>query len=533
LPKGYVALVLHAHLPYVRHPEHEDFHEERWLFEAISETYIPLISVFRRLMEEGSGFKLTLSLTPPLLSMLNDPLLQERYIKYLQKLILLTEKEMERTSGQPDLYHLAEMYRMKYESDLRIFRDRYQCNLISAFKEFSRRGNLELMTCPATHGLLPLMNVTPGSIRAQILIGAETHARLLGSQPRGIWLPECGYSPEIEGFLKEAGIRYFITETHGVLYANPRPVFGTYSPIVTRNGLVVFGRDMESSRQVWSAAEGYPGDPDYRDFYRDIGYDLEYDYVRDFISSEGNRTYTGIKYYRITGRTDQKEPYDPGRAAAKAGLHADDFKKKRERQIEYAADFMNRPPLIVCPYDAELFGHWWHEGPQWIYALMNRVSRDSSILGFTTLGEYVDQYPVMQIASPCPSTWGSKGYNEVWLNHSNDWIYRHLHKASRRMSELADRFGEAEDIRKAALNQAARELLLAQSSDWAFIMKTGTLSRYAEMRTRDHISHFNRLYHDILADTIDCRWLKELESRDNIFPDLDYRVYGSRNSHAV
>jgi 1,4-alpha-glucan branching enzyme len=530
LAQGYVAIVLHAHLPYVRHPEREDILEERWLYEAISETYIPLINCFQMLINENVDFKITMSLTPPLMTMLSDSLLQNRYIRYLEKLIELSEKEVERTKNQPEFNCLAETYNEKYKSDLNLFKNKYNSNIITAFKEFQDLGKLELIACAATHGYLPLMEVTPEAIRAQIAVGVKTYERYFGKRPQGIWLPECGYIPAVEKALRENGIEYIITESHGILYANPRPVFGTYAPIVTQNGIVAFGRDIESSKQVWSSTEGYPGDFDYREFYRDIGYDLDYDYIKDYTLNDGNRIQTGIKYYRITGKTNDKQPYNPKLARDKADKHAENFMLNRGKQIEHLSGIMRRPSIVVCPYDAELFGHWWFEGPYWLYMLCKKIYYNQNTFKLISLNEYISQNPIMQVSTPCSSSWGYKGYNEVWLNESNDWIYKHLYKATERMIELANENQFAEGLRIDALNQAARELLLAQSSDWAFIMKTGTTVQYAVRRTKDHIGRFTRLYHDIKADTIDELWLKDIQFKDNIFPEIDFRVYSSTNT---
>ena len=527
LTKGYVAIVLHAHLPYVHHPEHEHFLEERWLFEAISESYIPLLNAFEALTAEDVDYRITMSITPTLLAMLSDSMLQNRYIKYVEKLIELSSKEIERTKLQPEYNRLALMYNSKYENDLFIFRDKYSGNLIAAFKKLQDSGKLEVIASAATHGFLPLLTVPEESIKAQISIGVKSYERHFGRKPRGMWLPECGYTPLLENALKENGIEYFITESHGILFANPRPVFGTFAPIATPNGIVAFGRDIESSKQVWSSKEGYPGDYDYRDFYRDAGYDLDYDYIRDYISGDGQRISTGIKYYRITGKTDDKQPYDPDRAREKAEIHAGNFMFNREKQIEYLSCQMDRPPIVVCPYDAELFGHWWFEGPHWLYVLMKKIFFDQSTFKLATLSEYISDNPVMQVSSPCPSTWGYMGYNEIWLNSANDWIYRYLHKSAEMMVELANENTFATGLRREALNQAARELLLAQSSDWAFIMKTGTMVQYAEKRTKDHISRFSRLYHDIKENTIDEGWLKNVRHMDDIFPEIDYSIYAS------
>lgn len=527
MEKGYLALVLHAHLPYVRHPEYENFLEENWLYEAITETYVPLIEVFEGLVRDGVDFKITMSISPTLAAMLTDPLLQQRYVWHIEKLIELSEKEVHRTRQQPEINRTSVMYRDKFRSARHTFVDKYGMNLLWAFKGFQDIGNLEIVTCGATHGFLPLMENVPKAARAQIIIAAEEYKRNFGKAPRGIWLPECGYFPGVDEYIKEAGIGYFFTDTHGILHASPKPKYGVFAPILCKSGIAAFGRDQESSKQVWSSEEGYPGDYYYREFYRDIGFDLDMDYISPYIHDNGIRINTGIKYYRITGEGfGHKEPYDHRRAMEKAAEHAGNFMFNREKQAEYLYDAMGgRRPVIVSPYDAELFGHWWYEGPDFINYLARKIYRDQKTIKMITPSEYFDIYPVNQVSTPSLSSWGHKGYSEVWLEGSNDWIYRHLHKAAERMIELAGRFPDAEGLLKRALNQAARELLLLQSSDWAFIMKTGTMVEYAVKRTKSHIYRFNRLYEEIMESRIDEGYLKELELKDNIFPEIDYRVY--------
>lgn len=523
--KGYLALVLHAHLPYVRHPEHEDFLEEDWFFEAITETYIPLIEIFDRLTEEGINFRITMSLTPSLLSMMSDPLLQYRYLRHLNKLIDLAGREIARTRWTPEYHELALMYHWKFSRARQIFLERYDSRLIDAFRRHQDSGSLEIITCGATHGFMPLMP-NKNAARAQVRIAAAHYEKHLGRRPRGIWLAECGYAPGVDELLKESGINYFFTDTHGVLFGSPRPRYGVFAPVYCPSTAVAaFGRDKESSKQVWSAKEGYPGDFEYRDFYRDIGFDLDYDYIRPYLHPDGNRIHLGIKYHRITGPSDSKEPYRPSLAREKAAVHAGNFMFNREKQVEHLSGLLGIRPLIVSPYDAELFGHWWYEGPEWIEFLLRKLHFDQDTIIPITPSEYLERHPRLQAVQPSMSSWGYRGYNEVWLEGSNDWIYPHLHIMSDRMVELASRFRDADDILRRALNQAARELLLAQSSDWAFIMKTGTMVEYAHKRTKDHIGRFDRLYNDILSSNINDQWLKEVESRDNIFPDLDYRVY--------
>lgn len=523
--QGYLALVLHGHLPYVRHPEHDEFLEEDWLFEAITETYIPLINVFDGLLDDGADFRITLSMTPTLIAMLTDPLLQERYLRHISRLVDLAEQEIERTKHQPEFNPLARMYQDLFRSAQHVFDVKYGRNLVGAFRKFQDLGKVEIVTCAATHGFLPLM-LNRNAIRAQVLTAVAQHEKHLGKRPRGIWLPECGYVEGLDEILKEAGIRYFFMDSHGIFHATPRPRYGVYAPLYCRSGVAAFGRDIESSKQVWSSIEGYPGDYDYREFYRDVGFDLDYNYVRPYLHRDGARVNVGIKYYRITGPTNSKEPYIRRRALEKSAEHAGNFLFNREKQVEWLAGmFEGRKPVIVAPYDAELFGHWWFEGPDWINYLIRKTVRDQKTIRLITPTEYLRENPQCQVGTPSQSSWGYKGYGEVWLEGSNDWIYRHLHKAAERMVELSRRFPAAEGVLLRALNQAGRELMLAQSSDWAFVMKTGSHVEYAVKRTREHLLRFTRLYDDILGSRIDEGWLGDIEYKDNLFPDIDYRVY--------
>ncbi len=525
MPQGYLALVLHAHLPYVRHPEHERFLEEEWLYEAITETYIPLIKAFDSLIRDGVDFRITMSLTPTLLSMLTDGLLQDRYVKHIDRLIQLSGKEIERTRGDARFHGLACMYHDLFKEARHIFCDRYGRDLTRAFRDVAATGKLEIITCGATHGFLPLMEIQREAARAQIRVAVETHKRILGVAPRGIWLPECGYAPGVDEILKECGIQYFIVDTHAIIFGTPRPTFGVFAPVYCRSGVAAFGRDLESSKSVWSAEEGYPGDAVYREFYRDIGFDLDYDYVRPYLNGDGSRIHTGIKYYRITGHNG-KEPYVPEWADAKADAHAGNFLFNRVEQAKYLHGLMGQEPLIVSPYDAELYGHWWFEGPRWLEKLLRKIHAQD-LIKTTTPPEYLAMRPRNQVLQPTFSSWGYNGYAEVWLNGSNDWIYRHLHKASERMIEAANRNPSADGLRLRALNQMARELLLAQSSDWAFIMKTGTHTSYAVNRTKDHLHRFTELWDEVNKNSIDSRKLEGIESIDNLFPTIDYRVYAS------
>ena len=526
--KGALAIVLHAHLPYVRHPEYPDFLEEDWLYEAITETYLPILDMMDRLSGEGVPFRITMTLTPPLVGMLRDELLMSRYHRRLDQLCELTDKEVERTKGDDRFHRTAVHYRDHHYHLRRLFHDRYRRDLVGAFKRLQDSGVLEIITCCATHGFLPLM-IHPEAIRAQIQVAASHYRIHFGRDPRGIWLAECGYAPGLDRYLADENIRFFFVDSHALEHAVPRARRGVYAPVYTPSGVAAFARDPESSMQVWSADYGYPGDAAYREFYRDIGYDLDYDYMRPWLQATGERKNVGIKYHRITGKMSlaDKQPYDWDAARAKAEQHAANFLFNRTKQVEHLAEsFGSGPvPIVVSPYDAELYGHWWFEGPVFLEHLIRKAAYDQDVVKLMSPVDYIDEYPEQQLSQPPLSSWGAGGYAAVWLDESNDWMYRYLHKASERMIELARQFPDASGVERRALNQAARELLLAQASDWAFIVKTGTMVEYAVRRTKEHVLRFTKLYEQLKAHQVDEGWLGTVEARDNLFPEIDYRVY--------
>lgn len=528
MPEGYFCLVLHAHLPFVRHPEFEDSFEERWLFEAITESYIPLLRVMEGWERDGVDFRLTLSLSPPLISMLRDPLLQTRYLQHLDRLIELAESEVTRTRWIPDLQLSALHYHQSFQNCRDIFENKYHRNLIQAFAHFQNTGNLQILASSATHAFLPLMQHQYAAVRAQVKLGVDCYTEAFGQPPSGFWNAECGYYPGLDLLLSQAQLKLFFLDAHGLLQASHRPRYGIFAPVYCPSRVAAFGRDVETSRAVWNAEVGYPSDPLYRDFYRDLGFDAEFDYISPYLHESGRRVATGIKYHRITGRVPlgKKEPYNLDAAHKRAEEHADDFTANRLRQVRRLGELMDRPPLVVSPYDAELFGHWWYEGPVFLDHVMRRLCAAKDLVEPINPSEYLARYPENQMVSPVYSSWGEGGYAEVWLNPSNDWIYRYLHAAADRMIESARRYrGTTQELIRRTLNQMARELLLAQSSDWAFIMKMGTVVDYAVNRTKEHLENFNTLYEQIAAGHIDNETLARLEMRHNIFPAIEFEIY--------
>ena len=459
MPDGYQCIVLHAHLPYIRHPECASFLEENWLFEAITESYIPLLQVLDRLRAADFRDCLTLSLSPTLMTMLRDPLLQARYLAHMGKLRRLAQLEVQRTRDDPDFAPLTRLYLDRLDAATDLFETRCNRDLLTAFGQLQAHGVIELITTTATHGYLPLLRAEPSAVRAQLLVGAQTFQDMLGVAARGVWLPECGYYPGLEGLVEEAGYNYFFVDSHGILNATPRPYYGLSAPLACPNGVAAFGRDPESSRQVWSRDEGYPGDGYYRDFYRDIGFDLDFNYIKPFILDGHTRIHTGFKYYRITGPGEHKLPYQPAMATERATAHAQHF-VSRSRQMVAAGTRPQLTPLLVSPYDAELFGHWWFEGPQWLEAVVRLMAEQAQALALTTPSAYLLQHGKLQTATPSASSWGEGGYNAYWLNPGNDWIYPHLHDAARRMNALSRQHGDA--LPGSWIYRALQRLLLSR-----------------------------------------------------------------------
>jgi 1,4-alpha-glucan branching enzyme len=541
---GSLALILHAHLPFVRHPEHEHFLEEDWFFEAITECYIPLVRMMRRLMDDQVPFKLTMSITATLCAMLQDKLLCERYVRHLELLIDLAAREQKRNRKEPQLRELADFYFKVFRETRRFFVDECKCDLLTSFRQLRENGGLEIIASAATHGLLPLLlQQSREAARAQVLIGRDIYGDLFGVAAAGFWLPECAFAPGLESILKEANIRWFVLDTHGLLFAKPRPRRSIFAPCYTPDGPAAFARDDGSSRQVWSAHGGYPGNPVYREFYRDAGFDLPLEHLGPV--AHGTRKFSGVKYHRITGPGEQKELYDPAAAEEVAEAQAIHFLEERRRQIREATG-AGFDPIVVVPFDAELFGHWWFEGPRFLEFLIRQAANEKDF-HLSTPSEYLVANPTQQISEPATSTWGENGYFEVWLNPDNAWIYPHLHVAARKMTEFAKLFsaeptlgnsplhmqqkiapgGEvpASQLIDRVLKQLARELLLAQSSDWAFLMKSGTAREYATERTTDHLGRFNRLRDQLAMNNVNEEFLRECELRDNLFPNVNWRYY--------
>ncbi len=535
MPKGHLAIVLHAHLPYVRHPEHENFLEELWFYEAMAETYIPLLRVLSRLEDDGVGYRLLLGLSPTLVSMMEDRLLAERFSRHLAKTVRLADRVRASQPAGSERRRLAEFHGDFYRDALFWFEEKCRRRVAAAFADLARLGNLDIITCGATHGFLPILRQNPAAVRAQLLAARDYHRSVFGQRPEGIWLPECAYYPGLEKLLAEAGYAYTFLDTHGVMNADRAPRRGVYAPVCCREGVAFFGRDPETGHQVWSAEQGYPGHPDYREFYRDLGFELPEAELSEFIVAGHIRVNTGLKFNRITSRQGgEKAPYNPDAARERAARHAEHFLENRVRQAERLAPAMDgRPPLIVAPYDAELFGHWWFEGPQFLDYVFRKMHYDQDTVKCRTPAEYLRLFPENQFANPAGSSWGGDGTYEFWVNAANQDVIPPLHQAADRLSGVIENLpakGEFESTREEGVaRQMLRELMLAQASDWPFIMRTGTSPEYAKKRIRDHLDRFWALDAMLREGRIDEKIFAAIRQADNIFPDCDLGWYGGRD----
>lgn len=503
----------------MRHAELDECLEERWLFEAITECYLPLLSVCERLIADNIAPRITFSLSPTLLEMLGDELLRDRYQAHLENTLTLCDKECDRTRKDPVFAPLAEYYRTKLTELHHRYTAVYQRDLCAAFVRLKTHG-VELISTCATHAFLPLLADFPEAVKRQITLGIKAFEAHTASKPAGFWLPECAYYEGLDELLAEKKLPYTILDTHGIEGAEPPPPHGTYAPIRTHRGTCYFGRDPASARQVWSSQSGYPGDYEYREFYKDIGHDLPLDYLAPHLIDGKIRTDTGLKYYRTSGSNKEKEPYDPAAALLKAQHHARDFVSKKHKQAESLKDTTDSPAFIA-PFDTELFGHWWYEGPQWLEAVCRLCAKDDK-LKLSTPSEIITATQPIHEAQPATSTWGEAGFNRYWLNADNDWVQPQIAAITEKTERLLKQLktGSTDHLHKRAILQALRNTLLAQASDWAFLLHSHTAPHYAEKRLRDHIARVYNLDTQLQKNHIDKETLVALELLDPIFASL-------------
>ncbi|MCC6646632.1 MAG: DUF1957 domain-containing protein [Polyangiaceae bacterium] len=518
---GAFALVLHTHLPYVRHPEHERPIEERWLHEALIECYLPLLDALDRLDSDGVRVRATMSLTAPLAEMLRDDLLRARFDDHLARLDRFAARVAARRA-YPAEFDAALGHARGALIAARARWDRIGGDVVGALVGHARRGSLQLLASSATHAFLPGLLPRRPSLRAQLRLGVAAFERQTGLSARGLWLPECGYDPGFDGELAAAGVRMTIVDGHALLRASRRPPFGVHAPVLSPSGVAFFGRDDASSRQVWAREVGYPGALCYRDFYRDAGFDLDEALLDDQLGPFGVRLMSGLKLHRITERGPRKLHYIPDIARGQAARDAAHFVGARRAQLGDLAATLPVRPLVVAPYDTELFGHWWAEGPWFLEAVFRELAAARDVEP-VTLQDALAGRPALAECTPSASSWGKGGYGEVWLDGESSELWRHVHHASREVERLVATHRRAEGLPGRALDLAVRELLLLQSSDFPFILHTGGMVEYARARVRSHVARVWRLSGIVTGERPqpdDERWVEDVDARDAFLRDL-------------
>ncbi|MDI7247079.1 MAG: DUF1957 domain-containing protein [Bacillota bacterium] len=574
---GSFVFVLHSHLPYCRKAGVWPFGEE-WVFEAMAETYIPLLDIVSDLVARGVPARLTVGLTPVLLDQLQDPYMLFRFDEYVETKIAAAEGDIARFEAESEgrLRDLARFYRDRYEKVRTSFHERYRRDLVSAFRRLQDEGHIELVAGAATHAYLPLL-ARESSVCAQVKVGCDTYERCFGRKPMGIWLPECGYRPRdssrsepgsafgragMDGVLGAMGIRHFFVDAHAIQGGTPvgmygagfpqrqpppryvpsRPGFTTYLPYsLPGSGIAVLGRNERTALQVWSSEWGYPGDGNYREFHK-----------RDSIS--------GFRYWKVTSRLvdlGSKEVYQHEAALARAREHADHFVGLVERLLGDFHRDTGKHGIIVAPFDVELFGHWWMEGLDWLRWAIEGLARSENV-DLTTAAGYLENHPPSGRIDLVESSWGMGGGHYIWDNEATGWMWDEVHASEGEMERIAAMVACADDgpvrpprpdgdfsawtpdgaprsFRERILRQAAREALLLQSSDWPFLVTTDQAADYASRRFLEHRHRFTRLLDALQqgdATPEAMRYLEEIEAIDALFPDIDPAAFSVKQGSA-
>jgi 1,4-alpha-glucan branching enzyme len=521
-----VSIVLNAHLPFVRHADTAGTSEERWFFKSLSETYLPLLQVFDRLDGDHIPFRLGMVLSPTLCHMLKDEALIGRYLEYVDRRIEFGLEEIRRTGGEPELNRLARLFYDETVDRRVLFTERYGGNILKALDYYQKKGRLELLTTAATYAFLPLYASYPEALQAQIEVAIASHRAEFGRNSQGFWLPELGWAAPLDEYLRSYNFSYTMVDTHGLILGNPGAERGCFYPVRTSGGIFVLARDFYAQGDIDSKERGYRFCPCYRDYYADVGYELPVELVKPFLGTGGVRAQTGYKYWAAGLPGSQKQLYDPRRASEKALEHARSFLEARLSRLVLAGECMEETAVSLCAFNADTFGRFWYEGPQFIEALF-RLGTAEGKIRFMTPAEYLYKQNLgsLQTVAPEFSSWGTNGYAEMWLDAANDWMYPPGIRSLERMIELAERFPNDSGLKERALNQAAREILLVQASDWPRMLYEQESPQYARSQIEMALRNFTTIYESLGSNYISTEWLTNLEKRHNIFPAINYRVF--------
>jgi len=525
----YFSIIIYGHHPFVcPSPSGDTSEEEQDFFESLSETWLPLLGVLEALEKEALPFRLGLVLSPSLCYMFQDTRLLERYILWLDKRIDFGKKEIKRFAANEEMKALAEYYHLRDCCRKTALTEQYGMDILNAFGNFQKQGRLELLLTTATNAYLPFYTSTEEAIRAQIETSLIHHRKYFGKIPEGFWLPELGWTTGLGDYLSEYGFTYTITDTHALVTGNPPTETGFFYPVKTSSGLAVFGRDSTALRDLYNHIASQSGN--YRSCH-DAGFELSARALKQFLGSGNSRCSTGYRYW--TNNPEKKnQSYNPETAAACAKSAAKVFFDLRLSRLEAAAQHLEKP-ISIFTFNADNLFRQWFEGPVFLEALLRETdSRESPCL--RTPANYLSEIKQssMQSVEPGFSSGLQNGYAEILLDASNDWIYRHIFRSIQRMVEMTERFSGDTGLKERALNQAARELLLAQSTDWPKALNPqyqGRISReYAEQELKGALRNFTTIYEALGSSHISTEWLTALERKHPFLPYINHRVFGKK-----
>lgn len=525
--KAYVNLVLNAHLPYIRQVENEDSFEEDWYYEAVVESYLPIVRSLKELDRRNVPFKITLVLSPSLIEMMKDSLLNERLLKYIQKHIELGNKEVARLANEPELLENAKSILQEYKTAKRELTLRYR-SVLDAFLSLPT-DKVEFISTAATHSLLPLYTSRPCFLNSSFAVSDKVHYDTFKKKTEGVWLPNGGYFPELDRYIKRNMLKteYFFVPANSFALSSSFIERSAYAPIKTKSGLYAFALDASLQDKVTSPILGYPGDDDYREFYRDIGYDLPFSYIGDYVHHSENRGFTGYKYYAVSGKRETKEIYNKEKAYAKAQLHAEDFVKTLEEKADRVNSVVQDiPPIFNIAFDAELLGHWWKEGPLWLSKVISIINK-SKILSFTNSKDYIRENASKIKDGELAYSYLSNGtYAYPYMDGDNNSLVRLIYGAIDTVEDLSKRFkNETNPIKRRYVAMAVKNVLLLSASDWPFILHNRTCPNYARSRIREHLSNIDKVVSLLSGGKIETSWLVKAEKEYPLFEGLDFTTF--------
>ena len=522
---GYFSLILHGHMPWCKKSGVWPAGEQ-WFTEAATETYIPMLNILRELHDKGIKTAITINITPILAEMMADEYMNQRLGEYLEEWIKRARSDIKRFVNQPQRREIAEFHLKNYEHVLDTYYHNYYANLLGSFKWLQDEGMIELITCGATHGFLPLFESDSG-IHSQIQLAVDTHEKYFGKHPKGIWLPECAYRPKefqdgkareaIDYWLNNSGIEYFFVDSHGILDAEmieSKNAIGlnTNYGFNLETGVSVFGRNKKTSRQVWDAKIGYPGDGYYREFH-----------MKDPES--------GLHYWRITDKKvgkNEKELYDIKFALERIDSHATHFVSVMLDELKEFYNTFTQKGIIISPYDFELYGHWWMEGISWLKKVFELIHVNDEI-EMITMSDYISKYKkTFSTIKMKRSSWGEGGQFQVWKNPEHGWIWHYINSSIKDFENVLSSNPNPDAWGQRVMKQTVRELLLMEGSDWPFLLYTKQAKEYANKRFHDHHQRFNKLIWAAKdpneKNRISLEEFENIEMIDSCFQDinLDY-----------